>query len=142
MTKCCPGRIPGHFGVQVKDLEELRTGTCRKSRCAPCGTIPGVQNPKTRAKIAKNVGFPGCPDRNYFVLIVNPGRWSLFFPNGLVWMVWRRELRRLGRRQQRATHSTRYLFDPFLKAGNSQVSFAPVCSSCLCVYSYLIYFQT
>ena len=64
--------ILGLIRVQVKDPDGLTPGTCRKSRRAPYGTIPGVQNPKIRAQIAKNVGFPGFPDRNYYVLIVNP----------------------------------------------------------------------
>ena len=56
-------RIQGHFRDQVKDPEGLRPGTCRKSRCAPCGTIPGVQNPKIWPQNPKNVGFAGFPGR-------------------------------------------------------------------------------
>ena len=47
-------RIQGHFRDQVKDLEELRPGTGRKSRCAPFGTTPAAQNPKIWTKIDEN----------------------------------------------------------------------------------------
>ena len=68
--------ILGLNRVQVKDPDGLTPGTCRKSRIAPYGTIPGVQNPKIRAKIPENVGFSGFPDRTYYVLIVNPATYT------------------------------------------------------------------
>ena len=64
--------ILGLIRVQVKDPDGLIPGTCRKSRRAPYGTIPGVQNPKIWVKISKNVGFTGFPGRNYYLLIINP----------------------------------------------------------------------
>ena len=50
----CLARIQGHFRVQVRDLGEWRPGTCRKRRCAPCGTIPKVPNQFFEKKNPRN----------------------------------------------------------------------------------------